>query len=215
MQPFLNGSEMRFEIFFVLACICTKTYSQSYQSNVTTNIRKVVSHYLNYDPFSTQITSITDALLTNDEIEVDTVINSSDTSFYYLRGYHKTFNPFGIPLDSVRTIIAEVEQRENRTGRVTDTLMYLQTEGIAVGREQIANLRSSFNKMRKALEPWFFYNRYEPVKEKNQWKAESVNYWVKGNPFSLVNITWKMRNENVATITISAKLPYTRATTSF
>jgi len=206
---------MRFKIFLVLACLCTKTNSQSYQSSATTKIREAVSHYLNFDPFATQITDITDSLLTNNEIEIDTVINSSDNSFYYLRGYHKTFNPFNIPLDSVRTIIAEVEQREKRTGRVTDTLLYLQTEGIAVGRENISNLRNCFNKMRKTFEPWFFYNRYEPEKEKNQWKAEAINFWEKGNPFSIVNITWKMRNDNVATITMSVKLHWTRSTSSF
>lgn len=172
---------------------------------LSSNLDKISQKYLGFDlsqPFNSLVQSVID----NPEIIVDTIINHTDTSAFYIRGYHKTFNPFNVTPDSVRLIIAEKPRGNAETKSIIDTALYLQTEGIVIGEEKIKGLRSAFRSLDKDIRHLFPYSQYGNTKIKKELQGEGMTYYIKGAPMPLINITWQKRNDNVAVIVVTVQL---------
>lgn len=162
------------------------------------------SKYLGFDIFSASLTELIETILQDPQLTIDTTISHSDTSRLYLRGYHRSFNPFGIPLDSVRLILTE-DFIERRPGH-KDTILILQTEGLVKGKENIENLRKAFRKMSRKVENHFDGSGIHRNKKKDkvQWESSDFHkplFWL-----SVVTTGWGM-NENRGNIIINFYLP--------
>jgi hypothetical protein len=197
----------RIAVPFVFFLIWNYSYSQTiYRSDTTglfNHLNKISKKYIGQNlgvPFNLTIEKV----LTEPEIVIDTIINRSDTSVFYLRAYHKTFNPFKIELDSVRLIIAEIIRHDTWTKTIIDTAIYLQTEGIVIGQEKIKSLRPKFQSLNKEVNHFFSFSRYSKTKIKNELTGEGISYYSTNMP--LLNITWQKRNSNEAVIVITLEL---------
>jgi hypothetical protein len=137
-------------------------------------------------------TDLVDSVLKEPGIWVDTTINHTDTSKFYLRAYHASFNPFNMSFDSVRTIFAEIVNRERSTKEIIDTVFYLQTQGIVVGKDRLGSLQETFNQP-----------DYRKTKNKKEVTGEILTYYFAQYPMPLLSIAWHKRNENITTLIIT------------
>jgi hypothetical protein len=94
---------------------------------------------------------VIETLLKDPGTRIETSIAQTDTSKFCLRAYRNTFNPFNLPLDAVKAVFAEIARRERETRRVSDTVVYLQTAGLAKGEIQVKNLSAAFDKTDKEI----------------------------------------------------------------
>ena len=202
---------MFFRRLFILASLVTIWNKIDAQEKIpdTTglarDLNKISQKYLGLDlslPFNALIQDI----IENPEITIDTIINHTDTSAFYIRGYHKTFNPFDVKPDSIRLIIAERRRGDEKTKAIIDTALYLQTEAVVIGEEKIKMLRSAFRFLYRDIRQRFPYSNYANTKVKKELWGEGITYYIKGAPMPLINITWQKRNANVAIIVVTLQL---------
>lgn len=166
-------------------------------------LQQLAKQYFKYNVYELELADVVDTLLQDTEIKIDTTIAHTDTSRLYLRGYHTSFNPFQIQLDSVRTILAEIYSKDRETQIVTDTIFRLQTIGVAKSNNQLENIKACFAKMHKQIKGDFNYFRYSKSKIEKQLTSESYTYYQLPYSQPLLNITWKTKSENETVIAIS------------
>ncbi|MGN6165264.1 MAG: hypothetical protein ACTHOF_12055 [Flavisolibacter sp.] len=190
--------------------ITLKTYAQSspfgtsrYAQNA---LQQLAKQYFKYNVYELELADVVDTLLQDTEIKIDTTIAHTDTSRLYVRGYHTSFNPFQIPLDSVRTIIAEIFSKDPKTEKVVDTIFRLQTVGVAKSKNQLEDIKACFVKMHKQIKGDFNYFSYSKNKIKKQLTSESYTYYQLPYPQPLLNITWKTKSENETVIAITFEI---------
>ncbi|HEY6956101.1 MAG TPA: hypothetical protein VI385_12710 [Flavisolibacter sp.] len=203
---------MRFKrrcfVFFLLV-VYSGLYGQTITiSDTTGQFRKlntISRKYLGVD-LQSPFDSIIYKVYNNPELAIDTTIAHSDSSAFYVRAYHKTFNPFTIALDSVRLIIAEIRRFDSKTKAAIDTVFYLQTEGIAVGETQIKNIRPKFYSVNKEMESSAWHSNYGKTKVKKELTAESFTYYSPLYRTPIANITWKRISDDKAVIVVTLEL---------
>ena len=172
-------------------------------SGLFQNINKVSKKYIGVD-LATPFQELVDQVFKDPEITIDTTISRSDSTVFYLRGNHKTFNPFHIKLDSVRLIIAEVKRLDSKTKNIRDTAFYLQTEGIVVGENEFQNIRKRFRALDKELRHSFSKPYRSTTKNKKEVLGEGIEYYSAG-PMPVLNITCGKKNNNTSVIVITVK----------
>ena len=190
-----NGSRVCFKkLFFVCVCaIALKANAQvptlGSDHYAQKALKQLAKQYLNHDAYEMEFTDLVDTLLQDTEMKIDTTIAHSDTSGLCIRGYHTSFNPFQIPLDSVRTIFAKIFLKDRQTEKVVDTIFRLQTEGIVKSKDKLQNLKACFSKMHKQINGHFNNFSYHKSKMKKQLTGEAYNYYQLPYSWSLLNIT--------------------------
>src|SRR5215204_5318147 len=138
-------------LFFSFATYTSKAQYRGsiYHPQALQKLEALSKKYFGHNPFQTGLPKLLDFICQDTAVYVDTVTSHTDTSNFYIRAHHKQFNPFGIGLDSVRIIVAERKRGVLSSKQIIDTVYYLQTEGIAVGQNQVRNLRTAFQRMHK------------------------------------------------------------------
>lgn len=201
---------MFFRKIFVFASLfitCDKIAAQIIPDTIglSRNLDKISEKYLGFD-LSRPFNSLIQNIIANPEIRIDTIINHTDTSAFYIRGYHKTFNPFNVTPDSIRLIFAEVRRHDTKNKSTIDTALYLQTEAVVIGVEKIKTLRNEFHSLDKDIRHLFPFSEYGNTKIKKEFWGESMTYYIKGAPMPLINISWQKRSDNVAVIVVTVQL---------
>jgi hypothetical protein len=196
----------RIVIFVLLLLIARSSYSQFsfYNADTATThqyLQQLGKKFLNFTPFTKEFPAVIDSILADTEIRVDTLIIATGTTTFYLRGYHKYFNPFALALDSVRTIISEHVQRNKK--EIIDTIFFLQTEGIAVGQDKINQLQPYFKKLDEEIRTSFHSSYYSKTKKKKEYIGEGIMYYSATSNMPALNITWRKRSDLVAVICIT------------
>jgi hypothetical protein len=195
-------------LVFLILFPCAITHAQtklpfqkdSYSSR---KLQELALKYIGQNVFTTPFTEVVEVLVNDPEARIDTSIAHTDTSKFYLRAYRNKFNPFDAPLDSVKTIFAEVVRREKESKSIMDTVFYLQTVGVAKGKAQVQNLRTAFSRMDKEIRADFNHYRYEKSKNKKDVSGEFLSYYRLGYPKSPVSISWKELTPETGVIVIT------------
>lgn len=181
--------------------LCQFRFADADASLTRSDLTKLGQRFLGFNPSTKDLTTVVDSLLTDEQMTIDTVIGQTDTSQFYLRGYHKGFNPFAAEFDSVRTILAQ--QVRKHEGEKPALFYIFQTEGIAVGSEKMNKLPSCFKALDKEIYKSFHVARYNRTKRKKELVGEGVTYYAAGSSSPVLNLTWRKRNESVAVLCIS------------
>jgi hypothetical protein len=179
------------------------TFPSPGSSYISRDLEKLALKYIGQDVFTKPFTEVVETLIKDSGTRIDTSIAHADTSKFYLRAYRNDFNPFNVALDSVKAIFAEIVRRERETGRVTDTLFYLQTVGIVNSEVQVKNLKAAFDKMDKEIRSDFNHYKYDKTKNKNKISGESLSYYRLGYPNAPISIAWKKLTPETGVIAIT------------
>lgn len=171
-------------------------------------ISTLTSRYLGFDIYAKPFSIILSDIEEDPDIRMDTTIAATATSLFYIRAYHKEFNPFKIELDSVRLIIAENVNRSE--GRANDTVFLFQMEGLITGKEKMDSLPIGFKSMSKQVGRYFDHLLPKRSRKKDILKHEFIAYYKSPLPFPFVTIGWRMQSETRGNIIISFMVPASR-----
>jgi hypothetical protein len=188
---------------FLFSLIFTQLTKAQEISQPELKLRKAAISFLSFDPYSNQLDKTIDSLLQSPDFTLDTLINRSDTSLFYLRGYCKGFNPFKMQLDSVKIIIAEKKRVDRVTKIARDTLLYFQTEGSIINTATNSYIQTTFSDIHKSVSGYFSKRIYFKEKKKKAWISEAYDYYIESNTNRVANMTWLRRDQNLTTITFS------------
>jgi hypothetical protein len=142
---------------------------------------------------------------------IDEEIRRTDSTFYYLSGTYKNYNPFQFPPRELRLILSEMQIVHEDSLKTLDTIITLQLLGItdsSVAGEKM--VKKEFKHFHNNQADRFSSSTYYPFKSKNgETVAEIYNYFV--SPFSIspIAIAWGIQDEthhHVFTVTFRFKV---------
>jgi hypothetical protein len=199
------------KILFSLLII---TVSTAYSQNP---LQSMLKTYFRTHPFDMRFSSFIASLQQDPWFTIETYSRRTDTSFFYLSGTYKNFNPFHYPPKELRLVLAEEEIIHTDSLNTHDTIMNLQLLGISdSGIVNSKFVEKEFKRFHKNQGDRFSSNTYNTLEEKNgKITAEIYNYFV--FPFSIAPITiaWGLlpeTNQYAFTITIRFKVKENIAT---
>ena len=194
--------------FFIL--IVSTSYSQN-------PLQSLLKTYFRTHPFDMRFSSFIASLQQDPWFTIEDYSRRTDTSFFYLTGTYKNFNPFHYPAKELKLVLAESEIIHTDSLQTHDTIMNLQLLGISdTGAVNSKFVEKELKRFHKNQSNHFSSNTYDTFEEKNgRITAEIYNYFV--FPFSIAPITIARgilpdTNQYVFTITIRFKVNENMAT---
>lgn len=180
-------------------------------------IQSILKTYFRTHPFDMKFSSFIASLQQDPWFTIETYGRRTDTSFFYITGTYKNFNPFHYPAKELRLILAEEEIIHTDSLKTNDTIMNLQLLGISdSGAVSSKLVEKEFKRFHKNQADRFSSNTSNSFKEKDgSLTIKTYNYFVL--PFSIapVTIAWGIlpdTNQYAFTITIRFKVKENIAT---
>ena len=177
----------------------------------------LIKTYFRAHPFDMKFSSFIASLQQDPWFTIETYSRRTDTTFFYLTGTYKNFNPFRYPPQELRLVLAEEEIIHTDSLKTHDTIMNLQLLGIAdSGVVNSKLVEKEFTRFHKNQAGRFSSNTSNSYKEKDgSLTVKIYNYFV--FPFSIapVTVAWGIlpdTNQYAFTITIRFKVKENVAT---
>jgi hypothetical protein len=193
------------KILFPLFILIVNTgYSQN-------PIQSVLKNYFRTHPFDLKFSSFIASLQQDPWFTIETYSRRTDTSFFFLTGTYKNFNPFHFPPKELRLIVAEEEIIHMDSLKTTDTIMNLQLLAISdSGAINSKLVEKEFKRFHNSKADRFSSNTSSSFKEKDGSLTIKVyNYFVSPYLIAPVTIAWGIlpgSNQYAFTITIRFKV---------
>ena len=195
---------MRKILFFLFIVVANTVYSQNL-------IQPVLKNYFRTHPFDTKFSSFIASLQQDPWFTIETYGRRTDTSFFFITGTYKNFNPFRFAPKELRLIVAEEEIVHNDSLKTHDTIMNLQLLAISDSGETNSKLvEKEFKRFHNSQADRFSSNTSNSYKEKDgSLTTKAYNYFL--SPFSIapVTIAWGIlpgSNQYAFIITIRFKV---------
>src|SRR4030095_10496195 len=194
--------------FFIL--IVSTSYSQN-------PLQSILKTYFRTHPFDMKFSSFIASLQQDPWFTIESYSRRTDTSFFFITGTYKNFNPFHYPPKELRLILAEEEIVHMDSLKTHDTIMNLQLLGISDSGTVSSNLaEKEFKRFHKNQGDRFSSNTSNSFKEKDGSLTTKVyNYFIFPFSIALVTIAWGIlpdTNQYAFTITIRFKVKENMAT---
>jgi len=174
-------------------------------------LQSVSKTYFRTGPFDIKFSSFINSLQKDPWFIIEEYSRRTDTSFFYLTGTYKNFNPFRYVPKELRLVVAEEEIIHTDSLKTHDTIMNLQLMGIS--DSSAINSKMVEKELKRFLNNQadrFSGNTHNTYQEKDGTiTAEIYNFFV--SPFSIapVTIAWGIlpeTNQYSFTITIRFKV---------
>ena len=133
----------------------------------------------------------------------------TDSSFFFLSGYYKRFNPFDFKTSRTEFRVAETEIAYDDTSHTIDTMIIYQVLGIAAnGDEGKVIVQKEFTRFHRRFSRDFGKIDYKEMTSSNgEITAGIYNYFFFGFQVAPLSVAWgKMPGENSYTFTISLRI---------
>jgi hypothetical protein len=190
-----------FPFFLFLTCTA---YSQS-------PIEFVSKNYFRSHPFDIKFSSFVTSLQQDPWFTIGTYNRRTDSTFFFLTGTYKNFNPFRYSPKELRLVIAEEEIIHIDSLKTHDTIINVQLMGITdVGIVNSKSVEKEFKRFHNIYADRFSSTMHESF----EGTGEVYNYFVSPLSISPVTIAWGLleTNQYTFTITIRFKLKENMAT---
>jgi hypothetical protein len=154
-------------------------------------VKEIAEKYFGIDPVGKGIGDIVVSLKENSGVKIDTIIEGTDTSLFYLRGFTTTFYPFQIPKLKVEFQLREIIPRKNPDHSKQDTLFVMQILGIGDSSEKmmkamIEETQQMHKDIRKKFDRYTFHSQ---LKKKDR-PYQAYFYYREGDRLNTLRIAW-------------------------
>ena len=198
-----------------LLVFCILTVHTSFSQS---QFKYVVKKYFRTHPLQTRFSTFIISLHKDPWFTIDEEDRRTDSSFYYLSGIYKNYNPLQFTPTELRLVLSEMQIVHQDSLKTLDTIMTLQLMGItdssAAGKKMV---EKEFKRFHNNHEDRFSNSTYYSFKSKNgETIAEIYNYYV--SPFSVAPITiaWGFKDEtHQHTFTVSFRFKVTQNFATF
>jgi hypothetical protein len=183
----------------------------AYNSFSQVQLKYVVKKYFRIHPLEMRFSSFILSLHKDPWFTIDVEDRRTDSTFFYLSGIYKNYNPFQYTPKELRLVLAEMEIIHDDSLKTHDTIMNLQlmgiTDSMVAGKKMV---EKEFKRFHNNHADRFSSNTYNSYKSKDGTIiAEIYNFFV--SPFSIapVTIAWGIlpeSNQYSFTITLRFKV---------
>ena len=169
-------------LFPLFILIVSTGYSQN-------PIQSTLKNYFRTHPFDMKFSSFIASLQQDPWFTVETYGRRTDTSFFFITGTYKNFNPFRFVPKEIRLIVAEEEIVHTDSLKTHDTIMNLQLLAISNSGEINSKIvEKEFKRFHNNQADRFSSNTSNSYKEKDgSLTTKSYNYFV--SPFLIAPLT--------------------------
>jgi hypothetical protein len=205
-----KGFFMKKILFLFCILIAYTSFSQA-------QFKYVIKKYFRTHPLEMKFSSFILSLHKDPWFTIDEENRRTDSTFFYLRGTYKNYNPLQYTPKELRLVIAEMQIVHEDSLKTLDTIMSLQLMGIADSSVASKKMvEKEFKRFHNNHADRFSNNNYNSYKSKDgDIVAEIHNYFV--SPFAIAPITiaWGVQTEThqyLFTITLRFKVNENHAT---
>ena len=178
--------------------------------NAQNPVELVLKKYFRTHPFNMLFSSFINSLKKDSLFTIDDYYRRTDSTFFFLSGTYKKFNPFHYQAAEVRMVISESELSYSDSLNTIDTIMTIQMMGIT--DSGIANKNQvikEFQRFHENQGEKFWKNNYKNVDQHGETIAEIFNYFVYPYSVSPFAIAWGQlpdTHKYTFTITLRCKI---------
>jgi hypothetical protein len=171
---------------------------------------KITKNYFRSHPLNQRFSSFIISLQKDPLFTVETYERRTDSTFFYLNGTYKNFNPFRYPAKEARLIIAEEHFKYGDSMQLADTIINLQLMGITdTGANNQEEVQKEFRRFHRNHHADFWNFTNNSSSKKGVITAEAHNYFIYLLDVAPVTIAWGLLPETgqyTFTITIRLKV---------
>jgi hypothetical protein len=179
-------------------------------------IDPILKNYFRVHPFDITFSSFIKSLQQDPWFTIDTYDRRTDSTFFFLTGTYKNFNPYKYGAKEIRLIVVEDQFVHIDSLKTLDTIITLQLMGIADSANANESVVSKeYIRFTKKYGPGFWKSSYEKAERKNKTVAEISNFFIYPYAISPLTIAWGQLSDTKEysfTITIRFKLKENNAT---
>jgi len=173
-------------------------------------LTKITKSYFRSHPLNQRFSSFLNSLQKDPLFTIETYERRTDSSFFYLSGTYKDFNPFSYPAKEARLIIAEEQITYGDSLKTTDTIINLQLMGITdTGDKKQEEVQKEFRRFHRNHNADFWNFTNNNFSKKGVTTAEVHNYFIYLLTVAPVTVAWGFLPESgqyTFTITIRLKV---------
>ncbi|TAL40577.1 MAG: hypothetical protein EPN92_14430 [Chitinophagaceae bacterium] len=163
----------------------------SIRADASKALMKVTKDYFRSQPLSQRFSSFITSLQKDPWFTIETYERRTDSTFFYLNGTYKNFNPFHYDVKEIRLIIAEEEFIHIDSLHTKDTIINLQLMGITDTTAKIAGqVQKEFKRFDKNYRKDFGRAVYDYSSQGGITTAEMYNYFFPSLAICHVTSAW-------------------------
>lgn len=156
--------------------------------NAQSPIHHITKNYFRAHPFESKFSSFIMNLQNDPLFTVESYNRRTDTTFFYMSGIYKNFNPFRYQPAELRLVLAEEELIHNDSLQTLDTIMNLQLMGITNnGNPFQQQVEKEFRRFHNNESHRFSRHSTVPYEKDNKPIAAIEHYFI--FPFSVAPVT--------------------------
>ena len=173
-------------------------------------MQAILKDYFRTNPFETRFSTYLISLQKDPWLSIEEFSRRTDSSFFFLTGTYKNFNPFHYPVKEVRLVVAEGQFIHSDSLKTLDTIITIQLLGITdTASSGKANVTKEFKRFNSKYASAFWNYSYDKIEKASQLNAEVYNYFIYPYATSPISGAWGHipgTNQFTFTITIRCKV---------
>ena len=182
----------------------------SIRADASKALMKVTKDYFRSQPLSQRFSSFITSLQKDPWFTVENYERRTDSTFFYMSGTYKNFNPFRYETKEIRLIIAEEEFIHVDSLHTKDTIINLQLMGITdTNAKNAGQVQKEFKRFDRIYRADFGSAVYNYASQQGVTTAEMYNYFFPTLAISPVTTAWGQLTDThqyTFTMTIRFKL---------
>jgi hypothetical protein len=154
-------------------------------------LQQVLKSWFRTHPFDMRFSSFITSLQKDPWFTVENYNRRTDSTFFFLSGTYKNFNPFRYEAKEIRLVVAEEDFIHADSLKTPDTIINLQLMGITdTGKLNQQTVQKEFKRFHRIYADRFWRNSYDNLQKSNGIFAEIYNYFVFPFTVSPLTIAW-------------------------
>lgn len=172
-------------------------------------LNELALQFFNIEPQGKNAKEIIKILAERLDIYADTIIQKTDTSLFYYRGYSDQYKPFGINSKKIEIQFREGIAKEKENLLTLDTLLFLQLiAGVDSSRENLSLLEKEVRKIHKDISSFFTSYNEQKSRKKDKTAYHFYNYYYRPFALPIISVGWSASYNKQPLSCITLKLTY-------
>jgi len=170
-------------------------------------MQPILKTYFRTHPFDMRFSSFINSLQNDPWFTLETFNRRTDTSFFYLTGTYKNYNPYHYPIKEVRLVLAEETFVHDDSLHSLDTIINIQMLGITDSTvTTLSNVSKEYTRFIRNHAANFWRSTYSYAKHGNKTTAEVTNLFIYPLTISPISAGWgQMPDTKQYTFTITIR----------
>ena len=151
----------------------------------------VLKSYFRTHPFDGTFSAFIKSLQQDPWFKIEEYSRRTDTSFFFLTGTYKNFNPFHYPAKEVRLIVAEQLLEHTDSLKTLDTIINIQLLGIADATENSrTEVVKEYTRFQKKYASLFWKSSYQKGDYEGRLATEINHFFIYPYSISPISVVW-------------------------